>query len=231
MRWILLALLLANIGLLAWLQTAGRQPSAPEGGGVRPLREEGERILLVREVPPGQLPAAEAPPPPEPREGEPRAEQLCTLLGPFAEEYQGLDIAERLQALQVSASLREVEMRGEMRYWVFLAPLGSRREAFNKLRELQAAGVDSYVIPKGSLTNGISFGIFSERERAESLAAELRGRGIAVRNREEPETYLERWIVLPPGAAEQLAEEFWAQLERESPGLDRRQNLCSEVSG
>lgn len=232
MRWIVLALLLANIGLFAWFQAAGRPSGAPVDTAARPLAEEGARIQLVGEVPRDQLRAAAAPPKPKPRQQKSDTpEQLCTLIGPFAEEYQGQDIVERLQALQVEASLREIEMPGQMRYWVFLAPLGSKREAFNKLRELQAAGVDSYVIPKGSLTNGISFGIFSERERARSLAAELRERGIDARSREEPETYLERWIVLPPGAAEGLAADFWTQLQLEYPDLDRRQNLCSEVVG
>ncbi|MFC6634486.1 hypothetical protein [Microbulbifer taiwanensis] len=232
MRWILLALLLANIALFAWFQTGGR-PSAP---GVESIPaasvEGGERIQLVREVPPDRLQEVVEPQKPQPREREPAsAEQLCSLIGPFEEEYQGQDIVERLLALQVDGSLREIEMEGQMRYWVFLAPLGSRREAFNKLRELQAAGVDSYVIPKGSLTNGISFGIFSELDRAELLAAELQARGVAARTREEPQTYLERWIVLPPGAAERLAEDFWVQLQLEYPELDRRQNLCSEVEG
>jgi hypothetical protein len=122
-------------------------------------------------------------------------------------------------------------MQGDVRYWVYLHPLGSRREAYSKLRELQSRGVDSYVIPSGSLTNGISFGIFSERERAEKLLAELEARGIAVQSREEPQTYFERWVVLPPGAAETLAGDFWSQLQGEYPELDRRQNLCSELSG
>ncbi len=229
MRWIVLALLLANIGLFAWFQTAGRPSVAPVDTATRPVAEEGERIRLVREVPRDQLSAVEVQRP-EPG-SQAQGEQLCTLIGPFAEEYQGQDIVERLRALQVEASLREIEMRGQMRYWVYLTPLGSKREAFSKLRELQAAGVDSYVIPKGSLTNGISFGIFSELERARSLAAELQERGIDAKSREEPETYLERWIVLSPGAAEGLAEDFWAQLQLEYPDLDRRQNLCSEVSG
>lgn len=234
MRWIVLALLFINLGVFAWFQTAGRSAEAPPSSGAQPVAEEGEHIALVREVPRDQLAAARVAPKPEktrPKAEPQPAELLCTLLGPFAEEYQGQDIVERLQALQVEGSLRDIEMEGQMRYWVFLEPLNSRREAFRKLRELQAAGVDSYVIPKGSLENGISFGIFTERERAESLLAELRDQGVDARSREEPQTYLERWIVLEPGAAERLAEEFWEQLQSEYPDLDRRQNLCDEVVG
>lgn len=217
---------LVNLGLFAWFQTAGRTvvPAASQLPGVK---EVGERIELVSEAPVDTLPSA-APAPKQPA-AKPAEDRLCTILGPFEEEYQGEDIAQRLQALQVEAELRNIEMQGQMRYWVYLMPLGSRREAFQRLRTLQAEGVDSYVIPKGSLTNGISFGIFSEVERAESLAEELQGRGIDALTREEPQTYLERWVVLPSGAERQLAEDFWQQLQLEYPELDRRQNLCREV--
>lgn len=42
---------------------------------------------------------------------------------------------------------------------------------------------------------------------------------------------MERWIVLPPAADEQLAGDFWEQLQQEYPELDRRQNLCGELQG
>lgn len=229
MRWIVLALLLANAGLFAWFQAAGRAPATVATADRGPVTGEGETVRLVSEVPAEQLAPAPAEPDPTP-EPKTRGESLCTMIGPFEEAYQGEDVTERLRALQLDADLRELEMTGQMRYWVFLAPRETRREALRKLRELQAEGIDSYVIPDGSLTNGISFGIFSEPERAEKLAGELRGRGHRVRTREEPQTYLERWVVMPPGEIDGLAEEFWSQLQSDYPDLGRRQNLCSEVA-
>lgn len=230
MRWIVLVLFLANIGLFAWFHTLGRPGVSVEPAAGKIVTPSGEEIALVSEVPREELEKAVPAPGSQSRpDASARGGELCTMLGPFEEEYQGEDIVQRLQALQVESALREVEMEGQMRYWVYLEPLGSSREAFRKLRELQAAGVDSYVIPKGSLTNGISFGIFSEPERAESLAGELRGRGFAAQTREEPQTYLERWVVLPPGEGENLAEDFWSGLQLEYPDLDRRQNLCREL--
>ena len=228
MRWIVLVLFVVNLGLFAWFQTGGRAavPAVTQPPGVKAV---GERIELVSEVSVDALEAAAPAPAPKAPPVKSVADRLCTILGPFEEEYQGEDIEQRLQALQVDAELRNIEMQGQMRYWVYLEPLGSRREAFQRLRALQAEGVDSYVIPKGSLTNGISFGIFSEVERAESLAEELQERGIDALTREEPQTYLERWVVLPSGAEQQLAEDFWQQLQLEYPQLDRRQNLCREV--
>ena len=240
-------LVVANLGLLAWFLSSGK----PSVARVAPVVEEeaAASISLVSEVDPEELAPARAQPqvPASQKSGAERSpagaqpaasDALCTLVGPFEEEYQGEDVAQRLRALQMEASLREIEMQGQMRYWVYLAPLNSSQEAFRKLRELQAAGIDSYVIPKGSLENGISFGIFSEIERAQVLTKELQDRGFAAEFREEPQTYLERWVVLGAlGGAEDdsgvspesVADDFWEQLQLDYPDIGRRQNLCSEI--
>jgi len=228
MRWIALFLLLLNLGVYAWFaasaSTAADATRATGASRDTDVRE----IILVTEMASAQLSPVEEVS--TPVSVDVSSEQLCTLIGPFPEEYQGQDIVQRLLALQVSATLREIEMQGQMRYWVYLPPMHSRREAFNRLRELQAQGIDSYVIPKGTLADGISFGIFSDRGRAESLAAELVAKGIGAQSREEPQTHMERWIILAPGQVEHLAGEFWQQLQEEHPELDRRRNLCSEVA-
>jgi len=230
-----LLLVIANLGLAGWFMSAGRAPENTVQQTAPAAAESS--IALVSEVAPGELadrvesqrgaevPAARAVA--EPEAAQP-GEALCTLVGPFGEAFQGEDVAQRLRALEVDASLREIEMQGQMRYWVFMAPLGSRREAYRKLRALQAAGIDSYVIPKGSLENGISFGIFSELERARSLTDELQAQGFAAEFREEPQTYLERWVVVS-GGEQQLAADFWQQLQLDYPDVDQRQNLCSEI--
>ncbi|WP_078083083.1 SPOR domain-containing protein [Microbulbifer mangrovi] len=236
MRWIFILLVVANLALFAWFLSNDR----PAAARVAPVIavEEGNGISLVTEADPAAL--TESQPQPKParpaaptRNVRPGAEALCTMVGPFAEAYQGDDVARRLQALEIDAAMREIEMQGQMRYWVFLAPLNSSQEAFRKLRELQAAGIDSYVIPKGSLENGISFGIFSEKDRAETLTGELQNRGFEAQFREEPQTYLERWVVLAEGegtaGAASLADDFWDQLQLDYPDIGRRQNLCSEI--
>ncbi|WP_299948374.1 hypothetical protein [uncultured Microbulbifer sp.] len=228
MRWIAFFLLLLNLGLFTWYMAT---PPSESGTGIagEDRAGQGRRLVMISEASPGALPAAEAAS--ASISSVTAQEQHCTLIGPFPQIYRGQDIVQRLKALQIQGDLREIEMQGQMRYWVFLPPLHSRREAFNKLRELQAQGIDSYVIPKGTLADGISFGIFSERARAELLTEELTSKGIGAKFREEPQIYLERWIVLMPGAAERLAAEFWQQLGEEYPELGRRHNLCSEVTG
>lgn len=240
MRWIVLLLVLANLGLAGWFLSAGRAPDTTMRQSSPVSADAG--IALVSEVASEELARHNSQAATKAARGSGGARQaspaagrdtaaaaLCTLVGPFAEAYQGEDVAQRLQALAVAARSSAIEMQGQMRYWVYLAPLGSRREALRKLRELQSAGVDSYVIPKGSLENGISFGIFSELERAQALAADLKQQGFSVEYREEPQTYLEHWVVLEQGEEAKLAEDFWQQLQLDYPQTDRRQNLCSEI--
>ena len=241
MRWIVLTLFAGNLALFGWFSTAGREQSVT----ARVVMDAGSAgsIALVSEARPEDLAKSEADPGPSGSSSERASvapveagsaaqvgagESLCTLVGPFEEVYQGQDVVERMASLQVSARLREIEMQGQMRYWVFLAPLNSGKEAFRRLRELQAEGIDSYVIPKGSLENGISFGIFSEKVRATNLTEELQAQGVDAQYREEPQTYLERWVVLD-GDDAQLAGNFWQQLQLDYPEVERRQNLCSEV--
>ncbi|MCO1334309.1 hypothetical protein MO867_08145 [Microbulbifer sp. OS29] len=229
MRWIALSLVTLNIGIFAWFLLIAPGYQADMASGSLSLGFDGHKIVLLSEISPEELPAAKKTS--ESGGASFGAGQLCTLVGPFAEEYQGENILQRMQSLQVRAELREIEMQGQMRYWVYLSPLSSRREAYNRLRELQSRGIDSYVIPKGALENGISFGIFSERARAESHTESLKEKGVGARFKEEPQMRSERWILMPPGSAERLATEFWQQLQLEHAELVRRHNLCSEVAG
>lgn len=120
MRWTALSLLLLNFGVFAWFVST----TTAEKERVRIADKRAEAqiqgITLVSEMSRKDLSPLAAPSAPPPAEHS--AEQLCTLLGPFAEEFLGEAIVQRLKALQVDAILRDVEMQGQMRYWVFLPP-------------------------------------------------------------------------------------------------------------
>jgi hypothetical protein len=156
---------------------------------------------------------------------------LCTLIGPFSKLLRAEYFMERLTALELKADVRELEVPGEPSYWVYLPSLGSRKEAFGLLRELQAKSVDSYVIPGGELENGISFGMFSQKKLAEQRLAAMRKDGYQAELKEVMRSYQEVWVVLEPGQAGQLSPETWqAMLLEEDDEIDRRQNYCPPVA-
>lgn len=155
---------------------------------------------------------------------------LCTLVGPFPELLKAEYLVEHLAALDVSARIQDIEIPGEQSYWVYLPPRDSRKQAFNQLRELQAKGIDSYVIPKGELANGISFGMFSQADLAASRLEDMRGRGYAAELKEITRSYRETWVVVPAGQAGRLSPESWQQMLADGGDLERRQNFCPPVA-
>lgn len=155
---------------------------------------------------------------------------LCTLVGPFAESGDADSLAQRLQALDIAADIRGLEVSDGQGYWVHLAPELSQREALRRLHELQAKQIDSYIIPRGELANGISFGMFSRQPLAEARQAELIALGYDAKIREVERTHRETWVVMPAPQAQALAASLWDELLAGHPELERRQNLCPGVA-
>lgn len=159
-----------------------------------------------------------------------RGPAQCTLVGPFKKHLPAEYFVEHLQARNLDARVVMLEVPGKPNYWVFQKPETSRKAALRRLHELQAKGIDSFVIPKGDLENGISFGVFSELKRAESLAAEIRGRGYAAEVRPRPRTFEEIWVSLSTTEAGKIAAESWLELLNREVGLEKRENLCPPVA-
>lgn len=155
---------------------------------------------------------------------------LCTLLGPFADRAAADPVLTRLQSLDLPARVGEVEISDGPGYWVHLPPELSRQAALERLHELQGEGVDSYVIPRGELANGISFGMFSRQSLARERRDELRAQGYDAQIRQIERSHREFWVAVPARRARSVSESVWERLSRESPDLERRQNFCPGVA-
>jgi hypothetical protein len=236
MRWIAASLLVINIlTLVAQLLMPGGEPVVREKTSVGPDISASPRLTLLNELDETavqgmvaareemRLAAAKA-------AAEPATPPLCTLVGPFAELLKAEYFQERLAALDVLATVQELEVPGEVSYWIYLPPRESRKQAFNEFRELQAKGIDSYVIPKGELANGISFGMFSQPNLAKSRLEDMRSRGYAAELKEVARTYKEIWAVVAAAEAAKLAPESWLQVMASEDNLERRQNFCPPVA-
>jgi len=230
MRWIFLALLVVNAVYAAWLwQRPATLRATPASAAVGAATTE--TLVLLREaerkganVASARLQYAEP-------EGDGATSQpVCTLVGPFADILIGEQLLQRLQALEIKGDLRELEMPGEKGYWVYLAPEISKKEALRRLHELQAKGIDSFVIPKGELSNGISFGMYNQADLATSAVENLSGLGYDAQIKELERSYQERWLVLNPQEAQKVSAELWFQLQDGLPDLQHRQNFCSGVA-
>ncbi len=105
--------------------------------------------------------------------------QLCEMVGPFENVSAAKDFVGRLRAIEVQSAVEELELPSGIGFWVYLEPEINRESALRRLGELQSRGVDSYVIPKGDLENGISLGMFSKKELADGRISEMKRLGLS----------------------------------------------------
>ncbi|MFL0809966.1 MAG: SPOR domain-containing protein [Agarilytica sp.] len=155
---------------------------------------------------------------------------LCDIVGPFESNEVAIDLIERLKAVDVSGEVKELVLPAGAGYWVYLDPLPNRREALRKLKELQVKRIDSYVIPKGDLANGISLGMFSKKSLSDAKVKSMTAIGLEPRVEEIERTYRELWVMLKPGEPSKMSQLTWDRVMEGIKDLQRRQNYCLDVA-
>jgi hypothetical protein len=150
-------LLLLNVAFYGWTRLADHAspPAAPEGGAVR-------RLELFSE-----------------RGGAARAR--CTSVGPFAEQTLAERAFGQLRGADREPSLRRVDAEGAAGFRVVLSAPSLERASSTAMR-LRAAGVgDLEIVPPeaGGTQALVVLGTYSDRERAQRRAEDLRRYAIA----------------------------------------------------
>ncbi|PTY38378.1 hypothetical protein BGP77_11735 [Saccharospirillum sp. MSK14-1] len=105
----------------------------------------------------------------------------CILIRGIGSVEDSRVIQARLTALEVPA---EEQIRSEVTrtdHWVVLGPFESTARARERLAQLQADDVESFLINQGRLEGGISLGLFSSSSNAENRRAALVEAGIDAR--------------------------------------------------
>lgn len=226
MRWIFFFLLAANAAFFLWhvLSVPAASPTvAPMINTTFAPSASARQVKLLRELAPGAVRArTEAPIVKNP--------SLCVMVGAFASQVDAQEFMTRLAALDVVSFDHPLDLSAGEGYWVYLQPFANRDQARRRLAELQARGIDSYIIPKGELENGISLGVFTRRDLAEARLVELRRLGLSVDLYNIERSYREYWVMLGESEEHKLDESVWLALLRENISLRRRQNLCSDVA-
>lgn len=188
MRSFCLILLLVNVLFFSWAQLidvrANNLDRVPAVSATPP-----PRIVLAREVeqrPPAEdaAPAATSPPAPitTARVDSSNSAMACTSVGPFA------DLAD---ASQAQAALRTAEFEPRQRleegelwvgYWVSVQDLETREDAEMAMKTLSENGItDVYLMPGSDPANILSLGVFSDYQRAQRRAQEVKALGMTPR--------------------------------------------------
>jgi cell division septation protein DedD len=176
MRWSFLLLLVLNLFYFVWHQQQAPMV-AKDIVALPSLRGEQQNIRLL----------SESKSPPARKDAEAlsassqshavAAPESCLFLGVYQQESDARAVEQRLISLDIHSRIQPLEAVAGTDYWVYLAPVASRQASLRQLKELQARRIDSYLITQGDLANGISLGIFPQRDSAESVMQRLREAG------------------------------------------------------
>lgn len=237
MRAIFLVLLIANLAFFAhqYFFAAEDKPvsvvdqidvgASNAKNNLQLLSESGHQSSLAQR---SKAPSSEVKS--EPSANTTQNAALCTMLGPYEQLLQAEYAVERLNALGANAHITPVEVQEGESFWVYLKPEMSEKEAVRRLYELQKKNIESHVITKGELANGISFGRFAEYAEAEIKLNEVKSQGYDAAIKRLPKTIQETWVVIDSGFAEKVDDSVWGDLLAKQTGLEKRQNFCLGVA-
>lgn len=154
------------------------------------------------------------------------AEPECWFIGPYPEKSQlpevgGLSLVE----VKVEDFERLVE------YWVVMGPFAASSTAEDLAAEIRGKGWDSYVIPSGPLSRGVSVGVFRDRARAERQRQDYLARGYRPRVVPVPKLVERYWLLLRGGASKSLYNKQLALFKGLAQGeLEAQKKNCNFVA-
>lgn len=219
MRWLFLLLILLN--LFYYIHSQQQAPWDAQESPALAGRESDPGIRLLSE--------SSAP---ERRNRSPvlAEDAACLFLGGFDEESLAAALQQRLLSLDIDSSLQGIDSTAGVDYWVYLPPLVSRQASLRQLRELQSRNIDSYIITVGDLSNGISLGIFSRKDSAESVVSRLQGLDYSASIRELPRAHRKYWVRVESQSRHYVDEQLLLAMVRDFSGLQHRQMPCASVA-
>ena len=220
MRWLFFLLVLLNV--FFWVQHQYQSPVRIQE--VVPLdaydRPKPNITLLSESSPSSRKDAGQ----PAPSGGG------CLFLGGFDEESPALSLEQRLLSLDIQSEIRRIDTEVGVDYWVYLPPLASRQASLRQLRELQSRNIDSYIITVGDLANGISLGIFSQKDSAEGVVARLSEVDYSALVRELPRMHSKYWVQVSAASRDQLGDGVMECLKADMPALQFRHMPCTGIA-
>lgn len=205
-RWLALALLIVNLGVLFLILFSRPQPLPKRD--IPPLDPALPGLELVTEL------AGTAVRP---------GADLCYTIGPLINEPSQERAVGRLRPFASSIRTRQTTADSDRGWWVYL-PSNSRAEAVSLSRELAERGVeDFYVVTSGSLENTVSIGLFQSIENARSRQNRVRALGFDVQIEVRREIIEQFWVDYRIGPEERSP---WRFIVRSSPGSQQREIPC-----
>lgn len=221
MRWIFLTLALLNALFAALELYAGVGGKGKEGDRYQVVEGSG-RLLLLSELDISHSGVASP--------DVTSVEQLCLLAGPLGDSGDAKRLIGELEGLGVAAEVVVQSITKAPNYWVYLEPYETRKAAIAKLKALQLAKVDSYLITQGELANGISLGVFENIDSARRMLERRQGQGYDVKVRELGKKNYEYWVSVAGGYTADLDKKVTKIMDELEMSFGKRQIFCKSVA-
>jgi hypothetical protein len=207
MRALCLLLILGNVLFFTWSQLIDVRVSSMER---MPVHEGAlpPPIVLAREAESTAEPASSAEEP-EPPGAAPASENgsttegqsarvdtfSCTSVGPFADLPQAAQAQAALRAVGFSPRQRVEQGELWVGYWVSVQGFASRESAEEAMVTLRANGItDVYLMPASEQGYIVSLGVFSDYQRAQRRADQVRTVGLTPRIDDRTRTGSVYWL-------------------------------------
>lgn len=224
MRYIAIFLILANLGYFIWAQT---RPTAdfPASGADRELLNTGLMLISEFEAQAAAIALENA-----------TDRTICSIVSGFTtvDDANGFILSAQDANLSGLLNLTGEPLPSQFR--VFLAPEANRILATRALDSVSAAittaqlNIETYLITRGALAEGIGLGVFTEAEEAQSVRDQVSELGFAPEVEEIPRSNGEIQVVLRPANSDQLESAEWLELSDDRPDLSRTENLCETIA-
>jgi len=211
MKWLVIALLLANVVVLGWQFNEHIRAQTVAAAGLPDLPRDAPSLRLVSELP--GPPARREPPRAQLPQTISKQKEIieavdlsteinsdnipsnvCIDIGPIADKEKLDNLRAWLRERTTTVHTRAETVRERRFFWVYLEP-ASDDEARENLDDLKRRGVTDYMlIRRGGLKNAISLGLFRSQDSVNRRLAEMGRQGykpVVVPKFEKTENY---WI-------------------------------------
>jgi len=159
----------------------------------------------------------------------------CIEIGPFEDIPHAQTVIDAFAAI-VPMTVESRSIVGAIEYRVFLPPFpdieiaGQTLDALRSTFEARNLAIDTFLITRGEMANGIALGLFGEHRNAVNVREQMRSLGYEVAVREEVKSVEEYWLLSQQIDSREVFDSSWIEIESSVPAVQAVEKLCQTIA-
>jgi len=220
MKWIIYALLLANLGFGLWHYYRSEDLSSPAPSSSS--EDDTLRLVLVKEFHEQQ----NKPPTVRTSSAQADTSASCYTLGPFKKVDDANAVRGELKTGGVTAKRRMSKDTSRKGFWVYLPPTASRGAAREEIATLKSKGItDYFLVVTGDMNNAVSLGVFAQSDTAKRRIEEITGLGFTPKIQNVDLPLREYWLDWP--VEQSLDPKLLDKINKQYDGIGQTTRTCN----